>query len=270
MIARRAGDNFNLPNPVYVPGTGPAEYQLTPPGFLNPILQNARLSFPRVTHSSQFRPNGPPDLNSRASSTPTTRSGHGIACPNPATARALQSRRRSLVAHRAVVTAVQRIARTLTLRAPADIWNGATSRPGLSWLRFVIGVEGAFFYRFLRRSPRSARGRDGVPATAAIPPGPPRVTRISGSYPPRRNQPPGAGVKNAFGSHTSFDTPPRRSRESLGTSRHRRLCRRGRWRKFTMASLSGPRGRWSQAGQKVGKYVLRRALRPLDDDDDER
>ena len=86
MIARRAGDNFLLPDPVYVPGTGPAAYQLTPPGFLNPILQNARLFVPFVmTHSSQFRPNGPPHLDSsRFVDDYDEVRTMGIACPNPA------------------------------------------------------------------------------------------------------------------------------------------------------------------------------------------
>lgn len=66
VIARRANDNMLLPNPPYVPGTGPGEYQLTPPAFPAPVNTGAASWVPfTLKRPSQFRPNGPPPLTSR-------------------------------------------------------------------------------------------------------------------------------------------------------------------------------------------------------------
>lgn len=66
VVALRASDNMLLPNPAYVPGTGPGEYQLTPPGYVAPVNVGAADWVPfAMTHASQFRPNGPPPLRSR-------------------------------------------------------------------------------------------------------------------------------------------------------------------------------------------------------------
>lgn len=57
----RATDKYNLPNPIYTPGTGADDYQLTPPGFVNPVNQNVDLFLPFAVESpDQFRP-GPPN-----------------------------------------------------------------------------------------------------------------------------------------------------------------------------------------------------------------
>jgi len=66
LFVSRANDNYSLPNPVYQPGTGPDAYQLTPPGFANPLNQNAALWTPFGLESAgQFRGNGPPHITGK-------------------------------------------------------------------------------------------------------------------------------------------------------------------------------------------------------------
>ncbi len=66
LVASRATDNWLAPNPPYVPGTGPGEYQLTPPGYAAPINAGAASWVPfAMTSAGQFRSNGPPPLRSR-------------------------------------------------------------------------------------------------------------------------------------------------------------------------------------------------------------
>jgi hypothetical protein len=65
VLAARAGDGAALTPPVFTPGSGPGEYQLTPPAF-------ARAAFTQTSHvtpfalasASQFRPAPPPALAS--------------------------------------------------------------------------------------------------------------------------------------------------------------------------------------------------------------
>ena len=65
-VASRAADNWLAPNPPYVPGSDPGEYQLTPPGFTAPINTGAASWLPfTLTSAGQFRSNGPPPLRSR-------------------------------------------------------------------------------------------------------------------------------------------------------------------------------------------------------------
>jgi hypothetical protein len=66
VIALRANDRMLEPNPPYVPGVGPGEYQLTPPGFVAPVNVGAPNWVPfTMTHAARFRPKGPPPLASR-------------------------------------------------------------------------------------------------------------------------------------------------------------------------------------------------------------
>jgi hypothetical protein len=85
IVAQRSTDKYNLPNPVYVPGTGPDDYQLTPPGFVNPIQQNAGLWTPFALKSAdQFRGNGPPNITSgKFASDFNEVKTKGVACPDP-------------------------------------------------------------------------------------------------------------------------------------------------------------------------------------------
>jgi hypothetical protein len=66
LTALRANDGMLQPTPAYVPGSGPGEYQLTPPGFVAPINVGAADWVPfAMRYASQFRAAGPPPLKSR-------------------------------------------------------------------------------------------------------------------------------------------------------------------------------------------------------------
>jgi hypothetical protein len=63
----RLNDSILAPGPVFVPGTNPGDYQLTTPGPPQPVNTGARSWTPfAMLSASQFRPNGPTPLSSRA------------------------------------------------------------------------------------------------------------------------------------------------------------------------------------------------------------
>jgi hypothetical protein len=65
ILAWRAGDGINAVLPVYVPGTSPGDYQLTPPTFAAPLFrQFANMTPWALSSPSQFLPPPPPALTS--------------------------------------------------------------------------------------------------------------------------------------------------------------------------------------------------------------
>ena len=65
MVAWRAADGFSAPAPSYVFGTAPGVWQPTPGGSGAPKFQQLATTTPfALTSPSQFRPAGPPPLNS--------------------------------------------------------------------------------------------------------------------------------------------------------------------------------------------------------------
>ena len=67
LLALRADDGSNLPQPVFTPGTQPGDYQFTPPAFAQPVFTQWPLVRPFALRSaSQFRPAPPPALTSAA------------------------------------------------------------------------------------------------------------------------------------------------------------------------------------------------------------
>jgi PAP2 superfamily protein len=65
VLAARANDGATATPPVFTPGTGPGEYQLTPPGFAPAGFTQTSHVTPFVLESaSQFRPAPPPALTS--------------------------------------------------------------------------------------------------------------------------------------------------------------------------------------------------------------
>jgi PAP2 superfamily len=65
VLASRANDGAGAVAPVFTPGTGPGEYQLTPPAFAPAGFTQTRHVTPFVLQSaSQFRPPPPPALTS--------------------------------------------------------------------------------------------------------------------------------------------------------------------------------------------------------------
>ncbi|MEP7133109.1 MAG: vanadium-dependent haloperoxidase [Acidobacteriota bacterium] len=81
----RVNDRINDPGPVYVPGTGPAAYQFTPPAFGQPVNTGVANWTPFALHGvSQFRPEGPYSITGRqfARDYNETRTW-GAACQDP-------------------------------------------------------------------------------------------------------------------------------------------------------------------------------------------
>ena len=65
VLAARANDGASATPPVFTPGTGPGEYQLTPPAFAPAGFTQTQHVRPFVLQSaSQFRPSAPPALTS--------------------------------------------------------------------------------------------------------------------------------------------------------------------------------------------------------------
>jgi PAP2 superfamily len=65
VLAARANDGADEPAPVFTPGVGPGEYQLTPPAFAPAGFTQTQHVTPFVLNSaSQFRPAAPPALTS--------------------------------------------------------------------------------------------------------------------------------------------------------------------------------------------------------------
>lgn len=66
VLAARANDGATVTAPVFTPGVGPGEYQLTPPGFAAAgFTQTAHVTPFVLQSASQFRPPAPPALSSR-------------------------------------------------------------------------------------------------------------------------------------------------------------------------------------------------------------
>jgi PAP2 superfamily len=65
VLASRANDGANVTPPVFTPGSGPGEYQLTPPNFQQPAFTQFPSVRPFVLRSGrQFRPPAPPAVSS--------------------------------------------------------------------------------------------------------------------------------------------------------------------------------------------------------------
>jgi hypothetical protein len=277
MVALRAGDNFLLPNPTYTPGTGPAEYQLTPPAFANPVNQTAHLWVPFVMASSdEFRPKGPPRLSSRRfiEDYDETRT-IGVACPFPDNCE--RTEEQTLIARWHTEQAqpqLSRVARILTLTVPADLLETARTFAllGMALADGQVSVfEAKYVYRFVRPVTAIRAGdADGVDETVGDSEWTPLLpTPAHPEYPSAHAVIQSAGgevLKRAFGRHTSFDTT---STGVPGVTRHfenvdafvadGQVARIYGGMHFRTAVEEGVK-----QGRKVGKRVLHTALLPLD------
>jgi hypothetical protein len=65
ILAARRNDGSAVTPPLFTPGVGPGEYQLTPPKFVQPVFTQWPAVKPFVLHSgAQFRPGPPPAVSS--------------------------------------------------------------------------------------------------------------------------------------------------------------------------------------------------------------
>ena len=276
IVALRAGDNFSLPNPIYVPGTGPAAYQLTPPAFANPVNQNARLFAPfAMASSGQFRANGPPRLDSRrfVDDYDEVRT-IGVACSDPANcARTAEQTTIARWHTEQAQPQLNRIARVLSLEASADLLDTARTFAllGMAIADGQISVfEAKYVYHFVRPVTAIRAGdADGVEGTAGDPNWTPLFpTPAHPEYPSAHAVIQAAGaevIKRAFGNHAGFDTT---AATVPGVTRHfedvdafvadGQEARIYGGMHFRTAVVVG-----RKQGRKVGKLVLETALLSL-------
>jgi hypothetical protein len=277
MFALRATDNFSLPNSIYVPGAGPAAYQLTPPAFANPANQNARLWVPfAMATSDQFRGNGPPRLDSRrfVDDYDEVRA-LGVACPDPADCARTPERTMIALWHTEMAQPqLNRIARILSTAEPADLLDTARTFALLGMAIFDAQVsvfEAKYVYRFVRPVTAIRAGdADGVYGTVGDPAWTPLiVTPAHPEYPSAHAVLQSAGaevIKKAFGNHAGFDTT---AATVPGLTRH--------FEDVDAFVADGQAGRiyggmhfrtaveeGRKQGRKVGKLVLETALLPLE------
>jgi len=70
MLMIRANDGSNVTPPLFIPGSNPGNYQLTPPLFVQPVFTRWAKVTPFVLHqANQFRPAAPPGVKSVAYAT---------------------------------------------------------------------------------------------------------------------------------------------------------------------------------------------------------
>jgi hypothetical protein len=278
MVALRASDNFLLPNPVYVPQSGPAFYQLTPPGFANPVNQLAAIWVPFVMASSdQFRPNGPPALDSaRFQAEYDEVRTIGVACPDPESC--LRTPEQTMIARWHGVEQAwpqfSRIARILAAESGADLLD--TSR-AFALLGLTLGdaavscFEAKYHYNFVRPVTAIRGGdADGVPGTIGDAGWTPLLTPtpLHPEYPSGHSTIGGAGgevIKKMFGNHASFTTTSpgvpglsRRFEDADAFVRDGQVARIYGGIHFRTAVEEG-----RKQGRKVAKLVLETALLPL-------
>ena len=276
IVALRASDNFLLPNPVYVPGTGPAAYQLTPPAFANPVNQAARLFVPFVMATSdEFQSAGPLALSS-----PKFRQDYdevrtiGVACASAdACARTPEQTIIALWHTEQAFPQLNRIARALAPDRDFDLLDTARTFALLNMAMadgFISVFEAKYTYNFVRPVTAIRGGdADGVPGTEGDPTWTPLlVTPPHPEYPSAHGVIQAAGVeilKDAFGHRVGFDAI---SPGVPGLTRH--------FEDFDAFVADGQAGRiyggihfrtavedGVKQGRRVGRRV-RQALRPLE------
>jgi hypothetical protein len=278
MVALRANDKFLDPNPVYAPLDGDAFYKLTPPLFLNPVNQPAATWAPFVMSSSdQFRPNGPPALDSaRFLAEYEEVRVLGKACPDPANC--ARTPEQSMIARWHGVEQAwpqfSRIARILAAESDADLLD--TSR-AFALLGLTLGdaavacFEAKYSYNFLRPITAIQRGDlDGVPETIGDEDWTPLLTTpLHPEYPSGHSTIGGAAgeiIKKTFGNHAGFTTTSpgvpdvsrsfKNANEFVADGQAARIYGGIHFRAAVEEGV--------KQGRKIAKLVLETALLPLD------
>lgn len=273
----RSTDKYSLPNPLYTPGPDPDDYKPTPPGFVNPVNQNASIWVPfAVETADQFRPGPPKAITSRQFTKDYNEvKSIGVACPDP-TACARTPEQTSIAqffieqAHPLMF----RAARGIVTREGFSLYDAARLFAYLSLAQIDAAqtvFDSKYAYNLLRPVTAIRQGEtDGNPRTAG-----------DAAWTPLLVTPPhpeyGAGhpwvsgalivvMKAFFGEHYPLDMTSATSPYVLHIDR---------WKDFAESSADarvwgGIHYRTTteisiRQGKKVGKYIVKNYLRRAED-----
>jgi len=283
----RIDDKINDPGPAYVPGSGPAAYQLTPPNFAQPVNTGVASWVPfALSQVSQFRPEGPYSIDSHQfardyDETMTL----GVACPDPASCARTPAQSQTALWHTEQADIqFNRIARGLTPSRGLGLLEEARLFALLNLA--VIDSSAAVFdakytYNFVRPVTAIRNGdADGNPRTVGDPAWSTFIiTPPHPEYPAAHGAVQGAAavvMNKLLGKHQGFDdTMP----AVPGVTRHFDSFDDFTADGFVARIYGGKHFRNSlkvgrKLGREVGKYVVQTQLQPVrghddDDDDDE-
>jgi hypothetical protein len=282
----RINDKINDPGPAYVPGSGPAAYQLTPPNFAQPVNTGVASWIPfTLSKVSQFRPEGPYPIDSHrfARDYDETKT-LGVACPDPASCARTPAQSQTALWHTEQADLqFNRIARGLTPTRGLGLLEEARLFALLNLAlqdSSVAVFDAKYTYNFVRPVTAIRNGdADGNPRTEGDPAWSTNITT-----PPHPEYPAahgavqgGAGMvmNKLLGKHQGFDdTTP----AVPGVTRHFDSFDDFTADGFVARIYGGMHFRNSlkvgrKLGRAVGKYVVKTQLQPVhghhDDDDDE-
>jgi hypothetical protein len=280
----RINDKINDPGPPYVPGSGPAAYQLTPPNFAQPVNTGVASWVPfALSQVSQFRPEGPYSIDSHQfardyDETMTL----GVACPDPASCARTPAQSQTALWHTEQADLqFNRIARGLTSTRGLGLLEEARlfALLNLALIDSSAAVfDAKYTYNFVRPITAIRNGdADGNPRTEGDPAWSTNiVTPPHPEYPAAHGAVQGAAgvvMNKLLGKHQGFDdTMP----AVPGVTRHFDSFDDFTADGFVARIYGGMHFRNSlkvgrKLGREVGKYVVQTQLQPVrgDDDDDD-
>jgi hypothetical protein len=287
----RINDKINDPGPAYVPGSGPAAYQLTPPNFAQPVNTGVFSWIPfTLSQVSQFRPDGPYAIDSRrfARDYDETKT-LGVACPDPASCVRTPAQSQTALWHTEQADIqFNRIARGLTPTRGLGLLDEARlfALLNLALMDSSVAVfDAKYTYNFVRPVTAIRNGdADGNPRTEGDPAWSTNlITPPHPEYPAAHGAVQGAAglvMNKLLGKHQGFDdTMP----AVPGVTRHFDSFDDFTADGFVARIYGGMHFRTSlevgrKLGRQVGKYVVQTQLQPLhghhhhedgDDGDDE-
>ena len=288
----RINDKFNDPGPAYVPGSGPAAYQLTPPNFAQPVNTGVASWIPfALARVSQFRPDGPYAIDSHqfARDYDETRT-FGVACPDPASCSRTPAQSQTALWHTEQADIqFNRIARGLTPARGLGLLEEARlfALLNLALIDSSAAVfDAKYTYNFVRPVTAIRNGdADGNPRTEGDPAWSTFIiTPPHPEYPAAHGAVQGAAglvMNKLLGKHQGFDdTTP----AVPGVTRHFDSFDDFTADGFVARIYGGMHFRTSlevgrKLGREVGRYIVKTQLQPLrghrnhddehDDDDDE-
>ncbi len=283
----RINDKINDPGPAYVPGSGPAAYQLTPPNFAQPVNTGVAAWVPfALAQVSQFRPGGPYSIASHqfARDYDETRT-YGVACPDPSSCSRTPAQSQTALWHTEQADIqFNRIARGLTPTRGLGLLE-ETRLFALLNLALIDSSAAVFdakyTYNFVRPVTAIRNGdADGNPRTAGDPAWSTFIiTPPHPEYPAAHGAVQGAAgvvMNKLLGKHQGFDdTMP----AVPGVTRHFDSFDDFTADGFVARIYGGMHYRTSlevgrKLGREVGRYIVQTQLQPVrghhdhDDDDD--
>jgi hypothetical protein len=274
MVALRSTDGSDVDG-TYTFGSGPGEYQRTPPSFGNPAVPAFRFVTPFVLKSGdQFRTEGPPSLRSdewAADFNETKRLGRV-----DSTARTAEQTEIALCGAEPALPMWNRVARTVSAQRSTDLAENARVFALLNLTMvdaFIACWDSKYTYRFWRPvTAVRAADTDGNDATEADPAWTPlRATPLHPEYPAAHGCVSTAAAEvltELFGNDTPFSTAT--STCPAGVVRNYDSFQAmadevGESRIYIGFHFRTSVRHGANLGRQVGRWTLHRSLQPLDD-----